>query len=72
MQWVKEGLPVQIDIHQPHDGEKNWHAHLLLPKRRFAECGEKLGAKARDLDIQIRGGKNPYGFAEDKMMTKQH
>ena len=71
MQWVKEGLPVQIDIHQPHDGEKNWHAHILLPKRRFAECGEKLGAKARDLDIQIRGGKIPYGFAEDKMIHEK-
>ena len=25
--WVKEGLGVQVDIHEPHDGEKNWHAH---------------------------------------------
>ncbi|CAN0566712.1 unnamed protein product, partial [Ectocarpus sp. 12 AP-2014] len=71
MQWVKEGLAVQIDIHSPHDGEKNWHAHILLPKRRFAACGEKLGAKARDLDIQIRGGKNPYGFAEDKIIHEK-
>jgi hypothetical protein len=39
MQWVKEGLGVQVDIHKPHDGEKNWHAHILLTKRRFMECG---------------------------------
>ena len=26
--WVKSGLAVQVDIHQPHNGEINWHAHL--------------------------------------------
>ena len=49
MQWVKNGLAVQIDIHEPHDGENNWHAHLLVQTRRFTECGNELGKKARDL-----------------------
>lgn len=71
MEWVKEGLGVQLDIHQPHDGEKNWHAHILLTKRRFAECGTKLGAKARDLDIQIRGGNNPFGIPEEQMIHEK-
>ena len=56
--WIKEGLAVQVDIHQPHDGEKNWHAHLLVSTRRIREDG--LGfhhLKAVDLEPQIRGGK---------------
>ncbi|WP_410526147.1 AAA family ATPase [Rickettsia endosymbiont of Orchestes rusci] len=50
MGWVKNGLGVQVDIHQPHDGEKNWHAHLLVTTRRFTENGKALGAKAVDLN----------------------
>ncbi|WP_371256048.1 MobA/MobL family protein [Rickettsia endosymbiont of Ixodes scapularis] len=49
MGWVKNGLGVQVDIHKPHDGEKNWHAHLLVTTRRFTEDGKALGAKAVDL-----------------------
>ena len=71
MQWVKEGLGVQVDIHKPHDGEKNWHAHILLTKRRFTECGNWLGTKARDLDIQVRGGKNPFGISEEVMIHEK-
>ena len=71
MQWVKEGLGVQVDIHKPHDGEKNWHAHILLTKRRFTECGTGLGAKARDLDIEVRGGKNPFGISEEVMIHEK-
>ncbi|KJW03825.1 AAA domain protein [Rickettsia argasii T170-B] len=50
MGWVKNGLGVQVDIHKPHDGEKNWHAHLLVTTRRFTENGKALGAKAVDLN----------------------
>ncbi len=50
MGWVRNGLGVQVDIHQPHDGEKNWHAHLLVTTRRFTENGKALGAKAVDLN----------------------
>lgn len=71
MEWVKEGLGVQLDIHKPHNGERNWHAHILVTKRRFAECGSKLGEKARDLDIQVRGGKNPFGIAEEQMIHEK-
>ncbi len=28
MRWVKNGLGVQVDIHKPHKGERNWHVHL--------------------------------------------
>ncbi|MFP3012705.1 MAG: AAA family ATPase [Rickettsia sp.] len=50
MGWVRNGLGVQVDIHQPHDGEKNWHAHVLVTTRRFAKDGKTLGAKAVDLN----------------------
>jgi hypothetical protein len=60
--WIQERLGVQVDIHKPHDGEKNWHAHLLITTRRFLDTG--LGfeiKKARDLDPQVRGGRtNTY------------
>ena len=56
--WVQEGLGVQVDIHEPHEGEKNWHAHLGITTRRFTKDGKRLGAKARDLDPQVRGGRN--------------
>lgn len=71
MRWLKEGLGVQLDIHKPHDGETNWHAHILLTKRRFAECGTKLGAKARDLDIAVKGGISPFGIKEDQMIHEK-
>ena len=56
--WIEEGLGVQIDIHEPHEDERNWHAHLLVTTRRFLDTG--LGfemKKARDLDPQVRGGR---------------
>ena len=58
MEWVKNGLAVQVDIHEPHDGEKNWHAHLLVTTRRFSEDGKNLGEKARDLNPEFKSGKN--------------
>lgn len=59
--WIQEGLAVQIDIHEPHEHEKNWHAHLGVTTRRFTKDGQRLGAKARDLDPQVRGGRaNTY------------
>lgn len=58
MGWVREGLAVQVDIHQPHDGEKNWHAHLLVTTRRFSECGNFLAPKkARDLNPDFKTAK---------------
>ncbi|MDC0864330.1 AAA family ATPase [Rickettsiaceae bacterium] len=56
--WIKEGLGVQIDIHEPHDGEKNWHAHLLVTTRRFKKDGSGLeDKKAVDLQPEIKYGK---------------
>jgi len=55
-EWVKEGLGVQIDIHKPHDGEVNWHAHILVTTRRFTLDGAELGEKARDLQPINRKG----------------
>jgi len=45
-----------LDVHAPHEGEKNCHAHLLVTTRRFSEDGLTFAAKARDLDPVIRGG----------------
>lgn len=55
--FVEKGLGVQIDIHEPDEEEKNWHAHVLVTTRRFSEDGlsfEKM--KARDLDPTIKKG----------------
>ncbi|KJV71367.1 AAA domain protein [Orientia tsutsugamushi str. TA716] len=53
MEWVQNGLGVQIDIHKPHIGDKNWHAHILLTIRRFREDGTGLGDRAVDLNAKI-------------------
>lgn len=59
--FIEDGLGVQVDLHQPHDGEKNWHAHLLVTTRRFKEDGSGLELKkAVDLEPQVRGGKIFY------------
>lgn len=58
MEWVKKGVAVQVDIHEPHDGKNNWHAHLLVGTRRFTEDSKRLGAKARDLNPEFKSGKN--------------
>ncbi len=54
--FVDKGLAAQIDIHAPHENDKNWHAHVLLTTRRFKENGQELGEKARDLNQSIRKG----------------
>ena len=53
--FVDKGVAVQLDVHSPHDSEKNWHAHLLVTTRRFSNDGLTLGEKATDLDPVIRG-----------------
>nr|WP_108884028.1 AAA family ATPase [Orientia tsutsugamushi] len=53
MEWVQNGLGVQIDIHKPQTGDKNWHTHILLTMRRFREDGTGLGARAVDLNPKI-------------------
>ncbi|MFU7502221.1 MAG: AAA family ATPase [Candidatus Tisiphia sp.] len=55
--WIREGLGVQLDIHKPHEGDVNWHAHLLVTTRRFRKDG--LGfelKKARDLQPKVLSG----------------
>lgn len=55
--FVEKGLGVQLDIHEPHEDEKNWHAHLLVTTRRFSQDGLTFeSTKARDLDPTIRKG----------------
>ncbi|SPR14161.1 conjugal transfer protein TraA [Orientia tsutsugamushi] len=53
MEWVQKGLGVQIDIHKPQIGDKNWHVHILLTMRRFREDGTGLGDIAVDLNPKI-------------------
>ncbi|WP_109490415.1 AAA family ATPase [Orientia tsutsugamushi] len=58
MEWVQNGLGVQIDIHKPQIGDKNLHANILVTTRRFKENGEELGDKAVDLEskfITVKG-----------------
>lgn len=56
--FIEKGVAVQLDVHSPHDSEKNWHAHLLVTTRRFSEDGLTFfSKKATDLDPVIRGGK---------------
>ncbi|HUX79702.1 MAG TPA: AAA family ATPase [Alphaproteobacteria bacterium] len=55
--FVEKRLGVQLDIHEPDEHEKNWHAHLLVTTRRFSENGLTFeSTKARDLDPTIRKG----------------
>jgi hypothetical protein len=66
--FVSRGLAAQIDIHRPHEGERNWHAHILLTTRRLE--GERLSPrKARDLDPMIRRGKfgKPLKAANERL-----
>ena len=67
--WVQNGLAVQIDIHQPHDGKKNWHAHLLITTRRFTADGMSFGAKARDLNPEFKNtGKKSFIIPEETLL----
>ena len=51
--FVSKGVAVQLDIHAPHDGDINIHAHMLITTRRIE--GESFAlTKARDLDPDIR------------------
>lgn len=52
--FAEEGFGVQIDIHEPHEADKNWHAHLLVTTRRFKAIGLELGGKARDLQAKVQ------------------
>ncbi|WP_108884068.1 AAA family ATPase [Orientia tsutsugamushi] len=52
MEWVQNGLGVQIDIHKSQT-EENWHAHILLTMRRFRKDGTGLGDRAVDLNAKI-------------------
>ncbi|OJW55183.1 MAG: hypothetical protein BGO67_05270 [Alphaproteobacteria bacterium 41-28] len=55
--FIEKGLGVQLDVHEPDEHEKNWHAHLLVTTRRFREDGLSFEkSKARDLDPTIRKG----------------
>jgi len=56
--FVSKGLGCQIDIHAPHEGEKNRHAHFTVTTRKFREDGLDLSDyKARDTDPEVRKGK---------------
>ena len=37
--FVSKGLAVQLDIHFPHENERNLHAHALITTRRFSKDG---------------------------------
>lgn len=67
--WVKEGLGVQLDIHEPHDGERNWHVHLLVTTRRFTKDGKGFGAKARDLNPEFKNtGQKTFIIPEEVIL----
>ncbi len=72
MGWVKNGLGVQVDIHQPQTYEKNWHAHVLVTTRRFTEDGKSLGAKAVDLNPKFAKVKGKaFIIPEDKIIHER-
>jgi Ti-type conjugative transfer relaxase TraA len=71
MAWVKNGLGVQVDIHKPHNGERNWHAHLLITTRRFTEDGKNLGAKAVDLNPEFKKVKGKAFIIPESQMIHQ-
>lgn len=70
--WVKNGLAVQIDIHKPHDGEKNWHAHLLITTRRFINNGKEFGEKARDLNPEFKNTGSKTFIIPEETLLQHH
>lgn len=55
--FVSKGVAAQMDVHAPHDGDKNWHSHLLIATRRFSKDGQTFHThKARDLDPEVVKG----------------
>ncbi len=53
--FVEKGLICQINIHaSDNENNHNRHAHVMMVTRRCA--GEIFGLKARDLDVEVRGG----------------
>ncbi|WP_371218892.1 AAA family ATPase [Orientia tsutsugamushi] len=68
MEWVQNGLGVQIDIHKPQIGDKNWHVHILVTTRRFKENGEELGDKAVDLEAKFITVKGQPRIIKDSKM----
>ncbi|SPR14523.1 conjugal transfer protein TraA [Orientia tsutsugamushi] len=71
MEWVQNGLGVQIDIHKPQTGDKNWHAHILVTTRRFKENGEELGDKAVDLEAEFITVKGQWRIIKDHKMIHE-
>nr|WP_109510551.1 AAA family ATPase [Orientia tsutsugamushi] len=71
MEWVQNGLGVQIDIHKPQTGDKNWHAHILVTTRRFKENGEELGDKAVDLEAEFITVKGQWRIIKDSKMIHE-
>ncbi|SPP24596.1 conjugal transfer protein TraA [Orientia tsutsugamushi] len=71
MEWVQNGLGVQIDIHKPNIGDKNWHAHILVTTRRFKENGEELGDKAVDLEAKFVTVKGQWRIIKDPEMIHE-
>jgi Ti-type conjugative transfer relaxase TraA len=56
--FVLKGVAAQMDVHAPHEGDKNWHSHLLVATRRFSEDGTTFHThKARDLDPEVIKGR---------------
>lgn len=62
--FIRQGFVAQIDIHRPEKNpelqkeEHNWHAHILLPTRRFKEDGLTFEKnKPREFLTTLRGGK---------------
>lgn len=82
--FVKHGLAVQIDIHQPEKkillspetGEvehldHNWHAHITSLTRRFKENGFELEKnKLRDFMPDVRNGRVCNGQSWGKLWTE--
>ncbi|WP_108839836.1 AAA family ATPase [Orientia tsutsugamushi] len=71
MEWVQNGLGVQIDIHMPQIGDKNWHVHILVTTRRFKENGEELGDKAVDLEAKFITVKGQWRIIKDHKMIHE-
>lgn len=52
--FASSNLAMQVDIHGPHEGDKNHHAHVLLSTRELGADG--FGAKVRAINGQFAKG----------------
>jgi Ti-type conjugative transfer relaxase TraA len=62
--FTDKGVAVEVAIHKPHQGEENWHAHLVI-STRYLEA-EGFTRKATELNPSFAKGKSGRAFVSEQ------